>query len=129
MIRADSWADFAGTVWASDPTARWLVYVLVVLAAGIFVWRTVRAIRAVIGEMREDLGIVKREVKNDHSTNLREESDTRHDENKGTLTRIEKKVDIALVQLGVHEFRISELATEVENTRDRRPDADTLDKG
>ncbi|PZE84152.1 DUF2746 domain-containing protein [Curtobacterium sp. MCBD17_032] len=125
QTRAASWADFAATVWNSDPTARWVLYVVIVLAAAVLVWRTVRTIRTAIGEMREDLGIVKHEVKNNHDTNLREEADVRHDENKGTLTAIERKVDAILERLGQHDWRLGEL----EHTQDRRPDAHTLDKG
>ncbi|WIA98024.1 DUF2746 domain-containing protein [Curtobacterium sp. MCBA15_004] len=118
IVAADTWADFAGDVWG-DPTARWIVYAALVVAVGIGMWRGFRRIRAFLIEFRADLGVVKHEVKNNHTTNLREEADVRHDENTSALRRIEKKVDEALVKLGVHEYRINELDAEVENTRER----------
>lgn len=119
MIAADTWADFAGDVW-DDPTARWIVYAALVVVVGVGTWRGFRRLRAFLAELRADLGVVKHEVKNGHSTNLREEADDRHNENTSALRRIENKVDEALVKLGVHEYRINELADDVENTRDRR---------
>lgn len=106
-----------------DPIGRWFLYVGVALAAFGLIGYLVLTVRKRLRQMADDLGLVKHEVKNNHTTNLREEADDRHDENRGTLARIERKVDAALVQLGVHEWRLSELDATVENTRDRRPDA------
>lgn len=121
IVAADTWADFAGEVWA-DPTTRWVVYAVLVVVLGFACWRAMRRVRSVLAEMRQDLGVVKHEVKNNHSTNLREEADERHDENKGLLESIDKKVADILRVLGEHGYRIGELETEVENTRDRRPE-------
>ena len=120
-IAADTWADFAGEVW-DEPTTRWLVYVLIVIVFGVGVWRVARRIRAAVLEIRQDLGIVKHEVKNDHKTNFREEQDVRHEENAGTLGTIRDDVKLILRTLGEHGYRIGELEHEVENTRDRRPE-------
>ena len=120
IVAEDTWADFAGTVWA-DPTTRWLVYAALVVLFGFATWRAVRRVRAVLAEMRQDLGIVKHEVKNNHDTNLREEADVRHEENAGTLATIRDDVKLILRTLGEHGYRIGELEHEVETTRDRRP--------
>lgn len=77
---------------------------------------------AKLRKLAQDLGIVKREVKNDHKTNLREEADTRHDENYRALGRIEKKVDALAVAVGVHQFRLDDIDNELGRTRDRKPE-------
>lgn len=120
MILADTWADFAGTVWA-DPTTRWIVYAALVVAIAIGGWRVWRRVQPVLVEMRDNLRVVKHEVKNDHKTNLRTEQDERHDENKGLLESIDGKVTGILRVLGEHGYRLDELEDEVSNTRDRRP--------
>jgi hypothetical protein len=109
----------------ADPYGRWFVLVAlivgaVVVALLLYVTRRRRinaALDAALGELR----VIRHEVKNDHTVNMRVEQDERHGDNTKALARIENKVDEALVQLGVHEYRITELAADVENTRDRRP--------
>lgn len=118
MIRADSWADVAGRIWDSDPTARWFIYVVVVVVGLYAVWRLVRTLRPVLIEMRDDLRVTKSQVANDHSTNLRVEQDQRHHENTSKLTAIELKVDRILGILGQHDYRLDAL----EHTQDRRTD-------
>jgi hypothetical protein len=108
-----------------DPIARWTALVLGVGGIILGVLYAIVKLRA----LASDLGIVKHEVKNNHDTNLREEADDRHDENRATLVRIERKVGSILDTLAVHEFRIGRLDDEVENTRDRKPDARTHDQG
>lgn len=116
-------SDATVTALLGDTVGRWFLYF------GVFVFFAGSAvlvflsIRKRLGAAADELAVIRHEVKNNHKTNLREEADERHDENKGALARIEKKVDEALVQLGVHEFRINELSADVENTRDRRPGA------
>jgi hypothetical protein len=121
IVAADSWPEFAGEVWA-EPTTRWLVYVFLFVVFALAVWRVTRRIRTAILEIRQDLGIVKHEVKNDHKTNFREEQDERHEANAGTLTTIRDDVKLILRTLGEHGYRIGELEHEVETTRDRRPE-------
>lgn len=103
----------------NDPIARWSA--LIIAVGGIILGVLYAVVK--LRKLASDLGIVKHEVKNDHSTNLRVEADDRHSENTRALGRIEAKVDETLVKLGVHEWRINELAADVENTRDRKPDA------
>lgn len=117
----DTWADFAGDVWA-DPTTRWVVYAVLVIVVGLGMWRGFRRVRAFLSELRADLGVVKHEVKNNHSTNLREEADDRHDQNYRALGRIEQKVDELAVAVGVHRYRLDQIDEDLERTRDRRPE-------
>ncbi|ROP64687.1 uncharacterized protein DUF2746 [Curtobacterium sp. PhB130] len=65
-----------------DPFSRWVALVIfaVVLAVLVFLY-----LRKRFRALGEDLGVVKHEVKNDHKTNLRVESDERHEENSGKL--------------------------------------------
>lgn len=121
IVAADSWPEFAGEVWA-EPTTRWLVYVFLFVVFALAVWRVTRRIRAGLAELREDVGIVKREVKNDHHTNLREEADDRHDQNYRALGRIEAKVDQLAVAVGVHQYRLDDIDNDLGRTRDRRPE-------
>jgi hypothetical protein len=112
-----------------DPVGRWFLYIGVVVGAVGAVGYGIITVRRKLQSIASDLGLVKHEVKNDHKTNLREEADTRHDENRATLVRIERKIGRILDTLAVHDFRIDQLDAEVENTRDRRPDAHSHDKG
>lgn len=106
-----------------DTVGRWFLYFGAVVFFGVLAVLAFLSIRKHLVKLAAEAGIIRHEVKNDHATNLRVEADDRHDENTNALARIERKVDAALVQLGVHEWRITELAADVENTRDRRPDA------
>lgn len=121
IVAADTWADFAGTVWA-DPTTRWIVYAVLVVVVGVGMWRGFRRVRAFLVELRKDLGVVKHEVKNNHTTNLREEADDRHGQNYRALARIEQKVDDMAVLVGVHSYRLNQIDDDLERTRDRRPE-------
>jgi hypothetical protein len=58
---------------------------------------------------RDDARIIRAEVKNDHGTNLREEADHRHEENRGLLREILRRV-VALESAKTdHDGRIHEL--------------------
>lgn len=118
MTVAASWADFAQHAWDSDPTARWFIYVIVVVLGLYAVWRLVKTLRPLLMEMRDDLKITRNQVANDHSTNLRVEQDERHHENQKYLTAIDLKLDRVLGILGQHDYRLGEL----EHTADRRPE-------
>ncbi|MBF4613278.1 hypothetical protein [Curtobacterium sp. VKM Ac-1376] len=121
IVASDTWADFAGTIWA-EPTTRWIVYAALVVGLGVGGWRVWRKVRPWLEGISRDLAVVKHEVKNDHKTNFREEQDERHEANAGTLTTIRDDVKLILRTLGEHGYRIGELEHEVENTRDRRPE-------
>lgn len=101
-----------------DPITRWTT-----LVAG--VGAIVLAVLYVIVKLRKlaaDLGLVKHEVKNNHSTNLREEADDRHSQNYRALARIEQKVDQLAVAVGVHQYRLDDIDNDLGRTRDRRPE-------
>jgi len=87
----------------------------------------------------EDLGIVKHEVKNDHKTNLRVESDERHEENVGKLDtalrmiasmqenlgRVYDKVEAVESSVGVLAGRV----TTIEDTVPQPPRASGRHRG
>ncbi|ROR33200.1 hypothetical protein EDF63_1605 [Curtobacterium sp. JUb34] len=56
-------------------------------------------------------------MKNDHTTNLREEADDRHDQNYRALGRIEQKVDQLAVAVGVHQYRLDDIDNDLGRTR------------
>jgi hypothetical protein len=101
-----------------DPITRWSALILAVGGVVLGVLYAIVKLR----KLAVDLGIVKREVKNDHSANLREEADERHDQNYRTLARIEQKVDAMAVEVGVHAFRLDTIDDDLGRTRDRRPE-------
>jgi hypothetical protein len=106
-----------------DTVGRWFLYFGALVFFCVLAVLAFLSIRKTIRKALGELGVIRHEVKNDHTTNMRVEQDDRHTDNTRALARIEAKVDEALVKLGVHEWRINELASDVENTRDRRPDA------
>ncbi|QKS15592.1 hypothetical protein HUN59_04605 [Curtobacterium sp. Csp2] len=106
-----------------DPVGRWFLYIGVVVGAvGAVGWGVLK-VRKRLNVIAEDVGLVKHEVRNNHTTNLREEADDRHDENRNTLHEIRGDVRRILRTLGEHGYRISELEDEVANTitLDKRP--------
>jgi hypothetical protein len=125
MSLADQAAATVVSFW-DDPAGRAstiLAGIGAVLGGLVYVIKKVReGVRWIIA-LSTDLRIVKHEVKNDHKVNLRVEQDRRHDENTDTLGEIRADVKAIITTLGEHGYRIGELEDEVENTRDRRPDA------
>jgi len=95
-----------------DPTGRLTAILTAIGAAILLLVYLVGKIRSLVSHVRSlgtDLGLVKHEVKNDHTTNLRVEQDVRHDENKALLTGLDEKVDRILGVLGAHDYRLDEL--------------------
>lgn len=122
-LAADTWADFAGDVW-SDPTARWIVYAVLVVLVGVGTWRGFRRLRAFLAELRADLGDVKHQVKNDHDTNLRDEADQRHHENTRKLDSILELAVANTRAVNALTGRMNDLVSRVdvvERTQDRSP--------
>lgn len=123
IVAADTWADFAGDVWA-DPTTRWVVYAVLVVIVGIGTWRGFRRVRTFLAELRADLGVVKHEVKNDHDTNLRVEADERHQENARKLDSILELAVANTRAVNALTGRLNDLVSRVdivERTQDRSP--------
>ncbi|PYY34092.1 hypothetical protein DEJ16_12615 [Curtobacterium sp. MCJR17_055] len=104
-----------------DPAGRATTILTGVLAALTALGYVIKKLREVVRwivALARDIAAIKHEVKNNHTTNLREEADERHDENRGTLGRVDRKLDRVLTILGEHDDRIEEL----EHTRDRKPE-------
>ncbi|MBT1542009.1 hypothetical protein KK103_09565 [Curtobacterium flaccumfaciens pv. flaccumfaciens] len=119
MTLAEQATEAVTGVWA-DPTGRATTIlggILAALTALVYVIKKLRELVRWIVALARDIAAIKHEVKNDHKTNLREEADVRHDENKATLGTVNRKLNRVLDLLGEHEDRIDEL----EQTRDRRP--------
>jgi molybdopterin-guanine dinucleotide biosynthesis protein A len=118
---AEQAAEAATAVWA-DPAGRAttiLTGILAALTALVYVIKKLREVVRWIVALARDIAAIKHEVKNNHTTNLREEADVRHDENRGTLATVDRKLDRVLFILGEHDDRLEEL----ENTRDGKTDA------
>lgn len=64
------------------------------IVVGLFALLSVR-----IGAVKKDVALVKHEVKNDHKTNLRDEQDTRHNENARKLNWLVRAMDGVLGDL------------------------------
>lgn len=72
---------------AADITVSVISSVATIVASGIAAGAAVLASRRA-KHARDDTRVIKEEVKNNHDTNLREEADERHAENKAFLTQI-----------------------------------------
>lgn len=112
------------TALLGDVVGRWFLYFGAVVVMGLWTWRAARGSRKKLEEIGQDLGLVKHEVKNNHSTNLREEADVRHDENARKLdwliqavTRIQGDVQ----NLYTNDTQARAQLEELERTIDRRP--------
>lgn len=112
-----------------DPFGRWFLGIAVVVFAIVFavvvflgLRKRVSAPAAQLDQALAELGVIRHEVKNNHTTNLREEADERHGQNYRTLTRIEAKVDDLAKEVGVADWRLNQIDAELERTRDRRPE-------
>lgn len=73
-----------------DPTGRWFVYVgialgMVLLVVGAGAYAYFRYVKPWLNAFNDKLDIVKDNVANDHTSNMRDEADTRHDSNAGKL--------------------------------------------
>ncbi|GAA3342985.1 hypothetical protein GCM10017714_33700 [Curtobacterium pusillum] len=120
MTLAEQAGQVAASIW-DDPTGRVTTILGGILAALTALGYVIKKLREVVRwvvALARDIAAIKHEVKNNHTTNLREEADERHDENRSTLGRVDRKLNRVLVILGEHDDRIEEL----EQTRDRRPE-------
>lgn len=72
------------------------IILALIAAAGIFLGK----VNGKVNKVREDSAVTRDQVANDHSTNLREEQDSRHQENTTTLDTIVKKLDTVQEQIG-----------------------------
>lgn len=74
-----------------DPIGRWVLYAGIFVAAvfgGLYMWTQ---IRARIDTLADSMGVVREQVTNNHTTNLREEADDRHSE---TATKLDLLVSM-----------------------------------
>jgi hypothetical protein len=68
-----------------DPVGRWFLYAgifVFAVVSGLYVWLQ---IKQRIDALLDSMGVVREQVTNNHTTNLREEADERHDENRDKL--------------------------------------------
>jgi ABC-type nickel/cobalt efflux system permease component RcnA len=120
MTIAEAAAAGVVSIW-DNPTGRAttiLTGVLATLTALTYVIRKLRELIRWVVALARDIAAIKHEVKNDHTTNFREEQDERHGQNAGQLGRIDRKLNRVLTILGDHDDRIEDL----EHTRPRRPE-------
>jgi len=120
MTLAEQAAEAITTVW-DNPGGRATTILGGILAALTALGYVIKKLREVVRwivALARDIAAIKHEVKNNHTTNLREEADERHNENTETLGTVNRKLTRVLTILGEHDDRIAELE---ENTRDGSP--------
>lgn len=83
--------------------------VLVALLTGIFgvLGSAVAAVASILA--RNEARVIRREVKNDHGRNMREEADERHEENAGKLDQIITRLDELEGKDEQHDERFNEI--------------------
>jgi len=104
-----------------DPVTRWSALVIAVGGVILGVLYAVVKLR----KLAADLGIVKTEVKNNHTTNLREEADDRHEENARKLDALLDITASNTRQIASISGQVNSLfgrMNDVERTQDRRPE-------
>lgn len=95
-----------------DPIVRFCVILAAVIGVALEV---ARRVRKRLDQLADTLGIVKHEVKNNHSTNLREEADDRHYENRDKLDRLDGKIDTVLELVVNHGKAIERIIQTADN--------------
>jgi hypothetical protein len=68
-----------------DPIGRWFIYIGAFIVLATMGYFAGKAIFEKLNEVLDNVKVVKDQVANDHSTNLRDEQDERHTDNSGKL--------------------------------------------